>query len=131
MIVCTFVGNGIFAFMVGRVTALASQMNASHQLFVEKLDSVVRLPCLLVVVLPCGTVSRGAFLTRGHLCAVCVCVCARALMLLVQLVCTESTRTSSCTTATCRLRFATASARFITRSGTVVFTSMRTPSSVT
>ena len=28
--------------MVGRVTALASQMNASHQLFVEKMDSVVR-----------------------------------------------------------------------------------------
>ena len=42
VIVCTFIGNGIFAFMVGRVTALASQMNASHQLFVEKMDSVVR-----------------------------------------------------------------------------------------
>ena len=40
VIVCTFIGNGIFAFMVGRVTALANQMNASHQLFVEKLDSV-------------------------------------------------------------------------------------------
>merc|ERR1719454_682082 len=40
VIVCTFIGNGIFAFMVGRVTALASQMNASHQLFVEKMDSV-------------------------------------------------------------------------------------------
>ena len=42
VIICTFIGNGIFAFMIGRVTALANQMNASHQLFVEKLDSVVR-----------------------------------------------------------------------------------------
>ena len=35
-----FVGNGIFAYMIGKVTSLAAQLNIHEQVFTEKMDSV-------------------------------------------------------------------------------------------
>lgn len=46
VIVCTFIGNSMFAFMIGKITSLASQMDASAALYHEKMDAVVRL-CLV------------------------------------------------------------------------------------
>lgn len=40
VVVCTFVGNMAFAFMVGKITALAYQVDATTNVFQEKMDAV-------------------------------------------------------------------------------------------
>lgn len=40
VIFCMFIGNGFFAFMIGKMTTMAQQVNASQQMFQEKMDAV-------------------------------------------------------------------------------------------
>jgi len=123
VIMCTFVGNGIFAFMIGRVTALASQMNASHQLFVEKLDSVVRT---------LGG-SRDGCGALWWCCQMCLVRGSRHInpLLYNSPLCRLACRTSLCTTVICPPPCVLAFARSTTPFGTVVFTLTNKPSSGT
>lgn len=42
VIVCTFIGNLAFAYMIGKMTAMAARVDAAGQMYQVKMDEVVR-----------------------------------------------------------------------------------------
>jgi len=67
VIICTFIGNSMFAFMIGKITSLASQMDASQALYTEKMDAVVR--AVVAGVFVARVVACGAHTWASVACA--------------------------------------------------------------
>jgi len=70
VIFCTFIGNLAFAYMIGKMTAMAARVNASGQQFTAKMDAVVRgFSCNVVVRVGClmlCDISQNEFM-RHHM----------------------------------------------------------------
>ena len=47
VIVCTFIGNLAFAYMIGKMTAMAARVDAAGQMYQVKMDEVVSAPSLV------------------------------------------------------------------------------------